>query len=128
MLWQREARQLAPADGAKFRATSRQIAARFAHHPRTTTWPGTAEADVLAWSGLAVATSVSLHSLELPEPEFTALLAELISTVIDAPISPIDTPGRRLCQRPDAADTIPSGNDPDRSDKTLRDQHSGSKQ
>ena len=40
-------------------------------------------------SGLAVATSVSLHSLELPEPQFTTLLAELISTVIDAPIEPL---------------------------------------
>ena len=94
VLWQREARQLAPADGAKFRATSKQIAARFAALIRTRRpGLGTAEADMLAWSGLAVATSVSLHSLELPEPEFTALLAELISTVIDAPISPMTPRG-----------------------------------
>ena len=94
VLWQREARQLAPADGAKFRATSKQIAARFAALIRSRRpGLGTAEADMLAWSGLAVATSVSLHSLELPEPEFTALLAELISTVIDAPISPMTPRG-----------------------------------
>ena len=97
MLWQREARQLAPADGAKFRATIEQIAARFAALIRTRRpGLGAAEADMLAWSGLAVATSVSLHSLELPEPEFTALLAELISTVIDAPIPPLTRRGADL--------------------------------
>ena len=100
VLWQREVRQLSPADRATFRATIKQIAARFAAFIRARRpGLGAIEADLLAWSSLAVATSVSLHSLELPEPEFTTLLAELISTVIDAPISPHDAPGRRLCQR-----------------------------
>ncbi len=94
VLWQREVRQLSAADRAAFRAAIERIAARFAAliHTRRPGL-GTAEADMLAWSGLAVATSVSLHSLELPEPEFTALLAELISTVIDAPISPMTPRG-----------------------------------
>jgi AcrR family transcriptional regulator len=43
-----------------------------------------------------VATSVSLHSLVLPEPEFTTLLGGLIATVIDAPIN---LPEARTTQR-----------------------------
>jgi len=87
VLWQREARQLSAGDRAKFGAAVEQIAARFAVLIRARR-PGLAavEADVLAWSGLAVATSVSLHSLVLPEPEFTTLLGGLITTVVDAPI------------------------------------------
>jgi AcrR family transcriptional regulator len=87
VLWQREARQLSAGDRAKFGAAVDQIAARFAALIRARR-PGltAVEADLLAWSGLAVATSVSLHSLVLPEPEFTTLLGELITTVVDAPI------------------------------------------
>ncbi|MCW2626425.1 TetR/AcrR family transcriptional regulator [Mycobacterium sp.] len=87
VLWQREARQLSAGDRAKFGAAVEQIAARFAALIRARR-PGLAavEADVLAWSGLAVATSVSLHSLVLPEPELTTLLGGLITTVVDAPI------------------------------------------
>ena len=89
MLWHRESRQLAPADRRVFRAAIDQIAARFAALIRARR-PGldAMEAELLAWSGLAVATSVSLHSLVLPEPEFTTLLSELISTVVDAPLPP----------------------------------------
>ncbi|MDT5058046.1 MAG: hypothetical protein QOF66_6412 [Mycobacterium sp.] len=87
VLWQREARQVSAGDRAKFGAAVEQIAARFAALIRARR-PGLAavEADVLAWSGLAVATSVSLHSLVLPEPELTTLLGGLITTVVDAPI------------------------------------------
>jgi AcrR family transcriptional regulator len=64
-----------------------QIAARFAALIRARRpGLGAVEADLLAWSGLAVATSVSLHNLVLPEPEFTNLLGGLIGTVLDAPI------------------------------------------
>ena len=123
VLWQREVRQLSAADRAEFRAAIEQIAARFAALIRTRRpGLGTAEADMLAWSGLAVATSVSLHSLELPEPEFTSAAGRTDLHCHRRADIAADTPGRRLCQRPDAADTIPSGNDPDRSDKTLRDQ------
>jgi AcrR family transcriptional regulator len=87
VLWQREARQLSAGDRAKFGAAVEQIAARFAALIRARR-PGLAavEANLLAWSGLAVATSVSLHSLVLPEPEFITLLGGLITTVVDAPI------------------------------------------
>jgi AcrR family transcriptional regulator len=92
VLWQREARQLAPADRAAIRAGVTQIGRRFAtfilaRRPGL----GAAQAELLAWSGIAVATSVSFHSLALPEPAFTALLGQLISTAIDAPIPPLES-------------------------------------
>jgi AcrR family transcriptional regulator len=87
VLWQREARQLSAGDRTKFRAAVEQIASRFAALIRARrTGLATVEADLLAWSGLAVATSVSYHSLVLPEPEFTTLLGGLIATVVDAQI------------------------------------------
>jgi AcrR family transcriptional regulator len=93
VLWQREARQLSAGDRAKFRAAVEQIAARFAALIRARRpGLGAVEADLLAWSGLAVATSVSLHNLVLPEPEFTTLLGGLIATVLDAPIQLAQSP------------------------------------
>ena len=94
VLWHRESRQLAPADHREFRTAIDQTAARFAALIRARRPALEAvEAELLAWSGLAVATSVSLHSLVLPEPEFTTLLSELISTVVDAPLpAPQSTP------------------------------------
>jgi AcrR family transcriptional regulator len=92
VLWHREARQLAPADGTKFRAALDRIALRVATLVRSRRpGLGAAEAELLAWSALAVATSVSLHSQVLPEPEFTTLLGGLISTVIDARIKPSES-------------------------------------
>ncbi|MGO9033865.1 TetR/AcrR family transcriptional regulator [Mycobacterium sp.] len=100
VLWHRESRQLAPADRREFRIAIDRIAARFAALIRARR-PAlkAAEAELLAWSGLAVATSVSLHSLVLPEPELTTLLSELISSVIHSPLPP----------RPSAATRITSG-------------------
>ncbi len=94
VLWHRESRQLASADRSVFRAAIDQIATRFAALIRARRPALEAvEAELLAWSGLAVATSVSLHSLVLPEPEFTTLLSELILTVVDAPLpAPQPTP------------------------------------
>lgn len=89
VLWHREARQLLPADRKISRAAIAEIAARFAALIRARRpGLGAMEAELLAWSGLAVAISVSLHSLVLPEPEFGTLLGGLISTVVDAPIRP----------------------------------------
>ena len=89
VLWHRESRQLAPADRRVFRAAIDQIAARFAVLIRKRR-PAldAAEAELLAWSGLAVATSVSLHSLVLPEAQFITLLSGLISTVVQSPLPP----------------------------------------
>ena len=96
VLWQREARQLSGADRAKFRAAVEQLASRFAALIRARRpGLGASEADLLAWSGLAVATSVSLHSLVLPEPEFSTLLGALIGTVLDSAIQlPTSPPAR----------------------------------
>ena len=87
VLWQREARQLAPDDRARIKTEVAQISRRFAAFVQSRRpGLGDGQAQLLAWSGLAVATSVSYHSLTLPEPAFTTLLGELITTAIDAPI------------------------------------------
>lgn len=52
---------------------------------------GQHEADLLGWCAFAVANSVSFHQLSLPEPEFNALLRELITSVIEARV-PIPDP------------------------------------
>jgi AcrR family transcriptional regulator len=96
VLWQREARQLAPADRAEIQAAVNRIGRRFAAyvHDRR---PGlsSGQTQLLAWSGLAVATSVSFHSLALPEPAFTTLLGDLIATAIDTPIPPLESGSAR---------------------------------
>ncbi|MFE3077331.1 TetR/AcrR family transcriptional regulator [Nocardia tengchongensis] len=87
VLWRREARHLSDEDRAEFRVEARRIGARLTEviaHRRPEL--DTAQADLLAWCALAVADSVSFHSLSLPEPEFSALLTELIATVIGAAV------------------------------------------
>jgi len=87
VLWQREARQLSRGDRARFRADLRQLAARLADLLQAARpGVGAGDANLLAWSALAVATSVSLHTLVLPEPEFTTLLSGLTATVLEADI------------------------------------------
>jgi AcrR family transcriptional regulator len=90
VLWQREGRQLAPADRTRIQASVNDIGRRFAFVVGMRR-PGLddASSQLLAWSGLAVATSVSHHTLVLPDPAFPALLGELIATAIDAPITPV---------------------------------------
>jgi AcrR family transcriptional regulator len=90
VLWQREARQLDAADQARIQEAIDRIVRRFSafltgRRPELTP----AQVELLAWSGLAVATSVSYHGLTLPEPAFTELLAELATVAIDAPIPPL---------------------------------------
>ncbi|MFF2550056.1 TetR/AcrR family transcriptional regulator [Nocardia sp. NPDC058058] len=87
VLWQREARHLSEADRAEFRADARRIGVRLAEVLRRQRPElDAAQADLLAWCALAVADSISFHGLSLPEPEFTALLRELIAVVVDAPV------------------------------------------
>ncbi|GAA5070967.1 TetR/AcrR family transcriptional regulator [Nocardia iowensis] len=86
VLWRREARHLSVRDRAAFRTQARQIGARLAEiiaARRPELDP--VAADLLSWGALAVANSVSFHRLSLPEPEFSALLGELIGAVITAP-------------------------------------------
>ncbi|MEV6067216.1 TetR/AcrR family transcriptional regulator [Nocardia sp. NPDC052001] len=94
VLWQREARHLSAADRAEFRADARRIGVKLAEVLRRRRPElDAAQADLLAWCALAVADSISFHSLSLPEPEFTALLRELIAVVVDAPV-PVLRAGR----------------------------------
>jgi AcrR family transcriptional regulator len=101
VLWQREARQLAPDDRAAIQSAVNEIGRRFAAFIQARR-PGLGEGQalLLAWSGLAVATSVSYHSLTLPEPAFTTLLGELITTAIDAPIPPFEPASTREARTP----------------------------
>ncbi|HEX7823878.1 MAG TPA: TetR/AcrR family transcriptional regulator, partial [Mycobacterium sp.] len=97
----REARQLAPADRAAIQSAVNEIGRRIAafiqaRRPEL----GDGQALLLAWSGLAVATSVSYHSLTLPEPAFTTLLGDLITTAIDAPIPPFEPKSVREVRQP----------------------------
>jgi len=101
ILWQREARQLPPAERAAIQTAVNDIARRFATFIQVRR-PGLSDgqARLLAWSGLAVATSVSYHSLTLPEPAFTTLLGELITMAIYAPIPPFESTSARHAQPP----------------------------
>ncbi|MFB8282247.1 TetR/AcrR family transcriptional regulator [Nocardia colli] len=105
VLWRREARHLSDADRAAFRIQARQIGARLAEiiaARRPELDP--AAADLLSWAALAVANSVSFHSLSLPEPEFTTLLGEFIAAVLAAP-NPVlgERRDRTVAQAPLAA-------------------------
>ncbi|KAA0081218.1 TetR/AcrR family transcriptional regulator [Mycolicibacterium sp. P9-64] len=101
VLWQREARQLAPDDRAAIRSAVNDIGRRFAAYIQVRR-PALSDGQalLLAWSGLAVATSVSYHSLTLPEPAFTTLLGELITTAIDAPIPRFESASARDARPP----------------------------
>lgn len=91
VLWRREARNLPADDRTKFRAEAERIGKRCAELIQTRRPElGPVSADLLTWCALAVANSVSFHSLSLPEPEFTTLLSELISSVVDTPLPPPD--------------------------------------
>lgn len=84
VLWQREARHLPADDLAALRAELSGIGdllARRIHAVRGELSP--AAADLLAWSVLAVLTSLSFHRLDLPRPEYDDLLGELVVAILD---------------------------------------------
>lgn len=92
VLWQREARHLAPEDHARLRAQVRAVGSRFTDRvldarPEL----GPHAADVIAWSTIAVLMSPSFHRLGLPRPAYDELLASLAATVVDTPL-PRDFP------------------------------------
>ncbi|WP_194820172.1 TetR/AcrR family transcriptional regulator [Nocardia sp. XZ_19_385] len=103
VLWRREARHLSADNRAELRVVTDRIVTRLTDliRERRPTL-GLAEADLLARSALAVGISASFHSLSLPEPGFTNLLGELITTTIDAPIALADP----MSGNPDAAATV----------------------
>lgn len=87
VLWQREVRHLSPEHRAEIRAATKRIGKRLVEliHERRPDLDAE-ECDLLAWSTLAAANSVSFHSLTLPEPSFKALLGVLVTTVLQAPV------------------------------------------
>lgn len=88
VLWRRESRHLSDNNRAALREVQHRIIARITELIRLRRPElGAAEADLLARCALAVADSVSFHSLSLPEPEFRTLLGELVEATIDAPIT-----------------------------------------
>jgi AcrR family transcriptional regulator len=84
LLWQREARELSPEAYQPLRDVIREIGRGLADYVRSVR-PGIPgpDADLLAWSVLAVLTSPSFHHLDLPRPAYEELLAELVAAVID---------------------------------------------
>ncbi|WP_327144849.1 TetR/AcrR family transcriptional regulator [Nocardia sp. NBC_01327] len=88
VLWRREGRHLSAEHRAAFRTLTQRILARLTELVRERRPELNAvEADLLARCALAVADSMSFHSLSLPEPGFTALLDELVSAAVDTPIA-----------------------------------------
>lgn len=85
VLWQRDGRHLPPEQRAVLREKTREIGDLITHlllarRPDL----DQAGATLLAWCGLAVATSVSFHDLELPREELEGLLAKLVGRVVRA--------------------------------------------
>jgi len=83
VLWRRESRNLAPDTRTAFQNQVRDIGSSLARMIITARPDvGPAEADLLGWCALGVATSISFHGLKLPDGEFARLLAGLVATVI----------------------------------------------
>lgn len=92
VLWRRESRQLTAEHRARFSAVAREIVSDFSvviRNRRSDLGEATGDIDpagLLAWCTMAVANSVSFHSLVLPEPEFTKVLSNLIATAMNSDI------------------------------------------
>ncbi len=101
LLRRRESRHLSTEARADHRRDARRIVAQLGdlihiRRPELTS----RDADLLARCALSAANSISFHTLALPEAEFTALLTELIASVIDA-----DLPAGEAVPRPEQTGT-----------------------
>ncbi|MGV0643368.1 TetR/AcrR family transcriptional regulator [Mycolicibacterium sp. XJ2546] len=82
-LWHAESRHLSPEANAALRHRLRDIGTRLAQLvARQRRGVDDTVADLLAWCILAVATSVSFHSLSLPTDRFVRLMTEMMHSVI----------------------------------------------
>lgn len=90
VLWQRESRHLPAAERAQVRTSLRaaMIALRTMLQAHRTDLTDD-QAELLAWCTFAVLISVSYQHEELPRAEYELLLADLVRSVVDAPIAPI---------------------------------------
>lgn len=87
VLWQREARHLAPEDGAALRGEVRTIGRLLTERVlRNRPELGLPAADLLAWTAVAVLTSPSFHQLDVARPGYDDLLAELTELVLGTPL------------------------------------------
>ena len=110
VLWQRESRHLPPAARERLRAKLTGIAAQVAAFvARRRTDLHAAESDLLAWSCLEAATSISFQRITLPGPEYTDLLTGIIDRVL----------GTDLHSRGAVAALPPPDTDLDRRDELL---------
>jgi len=83
VLWQRESRHLPPAARARLHAKLTGTAAQVASFvARRRPDLHAAESDLLAWSCLEAATSISFQRITLPGPEYTDLLTGIIDRVL----------------------------------------------
>ena len=83
VLWQRESRHLPPAARERLRTRLTGIAAQVAAFiARCRPDLHATESDLLAWSCLEAATSISFQRIILPRPEYTDLLAGIIDRII----------------------------------------------
>lgn len=106
VLWQREARHLAPGDRASVRRDVRAILQRLARRVHIARPDLNDHAVELITPCLAsVLTSPSFHHLDLPRPDYDRLLGELAGAVLDAPVDS-DLPAPPAAEPP--ADLVPS--------------------
>lgn len=83
VLWQRESRHLPPAARERLRTRLTGIAAQVAAFiAQCRPDLHATESDLLAWSCLEAATSISFQRIILPRPEYTDLLAGIIDRII----------------------------------------------
>lgn len=89
LIWQREARDLTVEARQPLRDVIWEIGSGLTAYVSSVRRDiSGADADLLAWSIIAVLTSPSFHRLELPRPVFERLLAELVHAVLET-----DLPG-----------------------------------
>ncbi|WP_307828284.1 TetR/AcrR family transcriptional regulator [Antrihabitans sp. YC2-6] len=91
VLWQREGRYLAADTRTELRRQTRTAGERIAAVVRRQR-PELSEtgADLLAWCALAIAQSISYHSLHLPIADFRATLAAMIDAAVDTALPALD--------------------------------------
>ncbi|WP_396902079.1 TetR/AcrR family transcriptional regulator [Mycolicibacterium sp.] len=103
ILWHAEARHLSDDARTQLREQLRGIGSRLAElirHQRRSVEDATA--DLLAWCVLAVTTSVSFHSVELPTDVFVRLMAEMAKAAME-----VRVPRLRRVSAPTAATDEP---------------------
>jgi AcrR family transcriptional regulator len=90
VLWQRESRHLPASERAELRESLRtaMVALRTVLQARRPDLTAD-QAELLAWCTFGVLISVSYQHVELPRAEYERLLADMVRSVVDAPIGPV---------------------------------------